>query len=72
MHELHGRHLDVSRAVAPGCFVLEHYFSRAGHTAPLVGDGRTGDVAAQLLQAPSVDRVAAHPGAQAKAVSVGA
>lgn len=66
LHELQRRHDQMRGAVALGCLRLEHQLTGGVGLHALVGQGRPGDVAAQLLQRLPVVGCAAHGGVQLK------
>ena len=62
----------VTGAVAPRRLELQHRLPGAVHTQPLIGNCRTSDIAAQLLQPLPVIGCDAYAGMQAETVGVGA
>jgi hypothetical protein len=71
LHELHWRHHEVRRAVAPRCFELQLDLPGGIDLHALVGKRRPSDVAARLLQSLAVVCLHPHRGVQTEAVDVG-
>jgi len=67
-----GDRRGVGSAVAPSGLVLENDLSGGVGLHALLGQGRTRDVAAQLLQRLAVVGAAAHGGVEAEDLDVGA
>ena len=70
MHELERRHHDMGGAVAVWALESQHDIAGAVKFEPFVGDGRTGDVAAQLLEFVALIHGAAHLGMEAESLRV--
>jgi len=72
LHELQRRHHQASGAVAPGSLQIQHHLVRGVALHALVGQRRTGDVAAKLFRRLAVISVTSDCGVQAESVDVGA
>jgi hypothetical protein len=70
LHEFQRLHDDMSGAVFVRTLQLQHDLAGAITFEPFVGDGRPGDVAAELLQFFALIGAPAHPRMEAKAVRV--
>lgn len=71
-HELQRLHDDMGGAVFVRTLQLQHDLAGAVTLEPFVGDGRAGDIAAELLQFFTLIGAPAHRRMQAKAVRVDA
>jgi hypothetical protein len=56
------RHHDVGGAVLVGALQLQHHLAGAVKLEPLIGDRRTGDIAAQVLKLRALIGAAANRG----------
>jgi len=72
LHELQRRHHQVRGAVAPGGLQPQHHLPGRVALHALVGRGRAGDVAAQLLQLAALVGIASQRGVQAETLLLGA
>ena len=70
LHELQRLHDDIGGAVFVGTLQLQNDLAGATEFEPFVGDGRPGDIAAELLQFFTLIGAPAHHRMQAKAVRV--
>jgi hypothetical protein len=70
LHELQRLHDDMSGAIFVRTLQLQHDLAGAITFEPFVGDGRAGDIAAELLQFFTLIGAPAHRRMQAKAVRV--
>ncbi len=70
LHELQWRHDDVGGAILIRAFELQHNITGAVEFEPFIGDGRAGDIAAQLLELVTLTSGAAHRGVKAETLLV--
>ncbi len=70
LHERQWRHDDVGGAILIRAFQLQYNVTGAVGFEPFIGDGRAGDVAAQLLELVALIHGAAHRGVEAEALLV--
>ena len=70
LHELQRGHNDVGGTVPIGAFQLQHDITSAVEFEPVIGDGGTGDIAAQLFELVALTSGAAHRGVEAEALLV--
>ena len=72
LQEFQRRHHDVSSPVLIRALELQHDLAGAVALEPFVGNGRAGDIAAQVFEFLALIGAATHRGMQAEAVRVGA
>ena len=72
LQEFQRRHHDMGGAVLIGALQLQHRLASTVALEPFVGNGRAGDIAAQLFECLALIGAATHRRVQAKAVRVGA
>ncbi len=70
LHELQWCHDDVGGAILIRAFQLQHNITGAVEFEPFIGDGRAGDVAAQLLELVALIHGAAHRRVEAEPLLV--
>ena len=70
LHELEWRHDDVGSTVPVRAFELQYDITSAVEFESFIGDGRAGDVAAQLLELVTLIHGATHRGMEAEALLI--